>query len=428
MANTLIKFKRGGGLYSDYITTSNFTTNYGTLHTSNGAFDRVEPWVNTTAKQLWVDAVCINPTLVSSDSSVTITGPSWNATTNRVEIDLAASVATPIYNLTFGSSSSNATADNESRIYDPDSAAQTLTFGAGLIFNGASGLVSVSPGAFTDIFLDNVEWVTAENSTSGTPDATHPYDSAHIGELAFTWNSSTPTGGTITYVDFGNYIDDYTGGTYITVTNNVINHNSTTRNDTTSIVTPDHSESFTVIDSVTTNSTGHVTAVNVKTVTLPSDNDHTTSVSTTDTGDGGLAVTSSTSGNNTNYDVHHKTITWPSSGSTDNLSFGGSFTVVDGLVQDNYGHILEMSTTEYTLPTPDAAVNTTYDLKGDATQYVAGWYLEGSDSSSDYVKLQHAAQSSGVGSMIEFNTQSKASNVTLTAKITIIDGGTFTNS
>ena len=51
-----------------------------------------------------------------------------------------------------------------------------------------------------------------------------------------------------------------------------VNHNTTTRTDSIQVVTPAHGASFTVIDTVTTNATGHVTAVNVKTVTLPADN------------------------------------------------------------------------------------------------------------------------------------------------------------
>ena len=50
-----------------------------------------------------------------------------------------------------------------------------------------------------------------------------------------------------------------------------ITHASTTRTDTTSSVAPIAGATFTVIDSVTQDTTGHPTAVNVKTVTLPAD-------------------------------------------------------------------------------------------------------------------------------------------------------------
>jgi hypothetical protein len=50
-----------------------------------------------------------------------------------------------------------------------------------------------------------------------------------------------------------------------------ITHASTTRTDTTSSVAPVAGATFTVVDSVTQDATGHPTAVNVKTVTLPAD-------------------------------------------------------------------------------------------------------------------------------------------------------------
>ena len=67
------------------------------------------------------------------------------------------------------------------------------------------------------------------------------------------------------------------GGTYLTsadVSGTVtINHDATSRTDTTSTASPGSAGTFTSVDSVSTNATGHVTALNLKTVTMPtSDN------------------------------------------------------------------------------------------------------------------------------------------------------------
>ena len=66
------------------------------------------------------------------------------------------------------------------------------------------------------------------------------------------------------------------GGTYITTTANpiagdeiTITHDATTRTDTTSSASPAAGATFTCVDSITQNATGHPTAVNVKTVTMP---------------------------------------------------------------------------------------------------------------------------------------------------------------
>jgi len=48
-----------------------------------------------------------------------------------------------------------------------------------------------------------------------------------------------------------------------------VSHDSTTRSDTTSSASPAFGASFTVVDSITQDATGHPTAVNVKTITLP---------------------------------------------------------------------------------------------------------------------------------------------------------------
>ena len=50
-----------------------------------------------------------------------------------------------------------------------------------------------------------------------------------------------------------------------------ISHNLTSRTDTTSTASPAHGGTFTAVDSVTTNTTGHITALNLKTVTIPDD-------------------------------------------------------------------------------------------------------------------------------------------------------------
>ena len=77
-------------------------------------------------------------------------------------------------------------------------------------------------------------------------------------------------------------------GTYINIDDSTgpeptVNHDLTTRTDTTSTGSPGYAGTFTVVDSVTTNTTGHITALNVKTVTMPSAEAYTFSV-TADSG------------------------------------------------------------------------------------------------------------------------------------------------
>ena len=73
---------------------------------------------------------------------------------------------------------------------------------------------------------------------------------------------------------------DIAGGTYVTsaatATNTLtLNHDATSRSDTTSAASPGHGGTVDVVDSITTNATGHITAINVETVTWPAGDAYT---------------------------------------------------------------------------------------------------------------------------------------------------------
>jgi len=89
------------------------------------------------------------------------------------------------------------------------------------------------------------------------------------------WRLTGDTGSVISTVT-DNDLVNFQGGTKITTGASLsdtlaIIHDNTIRVDTTSSVAPIAGATFTVIDSVTQDATGHPTAVNVKTVTLPAD-------------------------------------------------------------------------------------------------------------------------------------------------------------
>ena len=121
--------------------------------------------------------------------------------------------------------------------------------------------------------LDKARLVNEVNDTAaGTPvDGQLYYDTTlnvvKVGEGG-AWVSIS---GDITALSPGTYINiDNAGGPIPT-----INHDSTTRTNTTSTATPAYGATFTAIDTVTTNTTGHITAVNTKTITIPASDDTT---------------------------------------------------------------------------------------------------------------------------------------------------------
>ena len=98
--------------------------------------------------------------------------------------------------------------------------------------------------------------------------------------------ASTPTPTNAVWASVSGDLTGLIAGTYINIDNPdgpipTINHDLTTRTDTTSTASPAYGATFTAIDTVTTNTTGHITALNVKTITLPADTNETYTLPTT---------------------------------------------------------------------------------------------------------------------------------------------------
>ena len=93
------------------------------------------------------------------------------------------------------------------------------------------------------------------------------------------------------WVEVGGGVISLTAGTYLTnsgtAADPIINHDNTTRTDTTSTDAPGYGATFEAVTSVTTNTTGHVTAIDVSTVTIPAAEAYTFNV----TGDSGTDQT-----------------------------------------------------------------------------------------------------------------------------------------
>ena len=68
----------------------------------------------------------------------------------------------------------------------------------------------------------------------------------------------------------------FSGGTEIGISSGTINHSNVSRTNTTSTGSVAYGGTFTAIDSITSNARGHVTAANVKTVTIPAAYSHPT--------------------------------------------------------------------------------------------------------------------------------------------------------
>ena len=155
---------------------------------------------------------------------------------------------------------------------------QTINDGNTASFEGGTGIstvagatdkltinlddTSVTPGSYTyaSITVDQQGRLTAASS------------GAAPGTMS-SWTLSGDSGSNQTITN-GNTVD-IAGGTYISTAASAtdtltVSHDTTSRSDTTSSDSPGYGGTFDIVDSVTTNATGHVTAINIETVTFPS--------------------------------------------------------------------------------------------------------------------------------------------------------------
>lgn len=135
--------------------------------------------------------------------------------------------------------------------------------------------INLTPNSPTDGAVTVTADLSAVDGTSGANERylTKTNKWAEISTIpgTYTWSVEGDQGTPYT-VNSGSTVD-FSGSTYITTSTTsgptlVITHDTTTTTPTTSSITPNFGSSFTAIDSIATNSTGHVTAVNTKTVNL----------------------------------------------------------------------------------------------------------------------------------------------------------------
>lgn len=218
-------------------------------------------------------------------------------------------------------------------------------------------------------YYDGSTWVTADatvsasfNTSSNVITFTTSSGDTYTVDLSDLETSFTLAGDSGSEVIANNNTLTAAGGTYITTAVTAtdtltINHDNTSRTDTTSASSPAYGGTFDAVTSVTTNATGHVTAINVDTVTLPTyswtisdgttsqaiTNGNTLTVSKTDEIEVAVSATDTLT-------IGHADVTRTNTTSTDSPAYQSTFTAIDSITSNARGHITGVNTKTVTLP------------------------------------------------------------------------------
>lgn len=236
--------------------------------TSSGTTPKVTPIKVTVGGQTSADFTV--PYATSASSALSATSAVNDAYGNKISTTYATKAELPTVNdgkLTIkvaGTEKQTFTA-NQSTAVEVDITAADLGLSSAMHFLGVT-TTKIADASTTNPIIINGESVTAKAG-----------DVVLYGSKEFVWTSSA-------WEELGDEGSHALKSITITGTdglegggsleqNRTISHSDVTRSDTTSTATPAAKGEFTVVDSVSTNAKGHVTAINVKTVTLPEDKD-----------------------------------------------------------------------------------------------------------------------------------------------------------
>ena len=279
----------------------------------------------------------------------------------------------------------NFTADDELTFKNTDKGSDQAifkNFGAGsggtatantnndtLTISGGTALSSVRSGDTITINHSSVGAASVNNSgVTFIQDLTID-DNGHVTDTASA-TVPTPGDGTVT-VEAGTLLHLSANQDGIFTMNQegdddiTINHSDVTRTDTTSAATPGYAGTFTAVDSVTTSDQGHLSAINLKTVTMPSAqtlptvNDGTVSLV------GGVALhinetDKSFSMNQSDAQTitfDHDNISRTDATSTAAPGYAGTFTAVDSVTSNAQGHITAVNVKTVTMPSTQSSVS-----------------------------------------------------------------------
>lgn len=192
---------------------------------------------------------------------------STNVWTGKIEINQLYNGLTIAYYLPYAGNSSNVTLNL--------TLGNNTTTGAIDVYLTGTTRLTNQYGAGSVILL--TYWSSGSIKVAGTTTTNNRWLRADYDANTITTATTTGSGNAVTSISASNGALTVTkGSTFLTAHPTI-----TTSTDTTSTGSPSHGGTFTAIDSVTRDTNGHVTKVNTKTITLPSDSNTDTKVNVT---------------------------------------------------------------------------------------------------------------------------------------------------
>ena len=204
---------------------------------------------------------------------------------------------------------------------------------------------------------------------------------------------------------------EYSASDGLKMDSNVIKHDVNVVADTASSANPTHGGTFTAIDSATRDLYGHITKLNVKTIKLPAQYVHPTTAGNKHIPSGGVSgdilkwsadgtaawVAEYSVSDGLKIDsnvIKHDVSVVADTASAASATHGGTFTAVDSVTRDSYGHIKTLNVKTITLPAQYVHPTTSGNKhipSGGAAGQILKWASDGTASWGTEYSYTHPA-------------------------------------